>query len=129
VRAAAAACASAAAWLGLLKVGGDLGGATLVAAFTFVFALPPLLGTLCALPALRGRDVAAAGIAAAVAGPLVTVVAGWNDMSYDNKTAVVALGTVMWLAVCGGLGSLTAWATGAAIDGVRRPTVPPSPSR
>lgn len=129
MRAAAAACASAVAWLGLLKVGGDLGGATLVVAFTFVFALPPLLGTLCALPGLRGRDVAAAGIAAAFAGPLITVVTGWNEMSYDNNTAVVALGTGVWLAVCIGLGSLMAWATGAGIDGVRRPTGPPSPSR
>jgi len=119
---------SALVWLALVRVGSDWGGATLLLSFVFVFALPPLLGALCALPGLRGRDVAIAGIAAAFAGPLMTMVTGWDDMSYDNDTAVVAFGTIVWLAVGGGLGSLTSWATGAAIDGLRTPTAPPSPS-
>ncbi|MCC6387734.1 MAG: hypothetical protein IT302_10150 [Dehalococcoidia bacterium] len=129
MRAAAAAGASALAWLALLQGGASRGGATLLRAFVSLFVLPPLLGVLAALPGLRGRDVAVAGVAAAFAGPLITMVTNWDNMSYDNNTAVVALGTVVWLAVGGGIGSLTSWATGAAIDGLRTPTGPPSPSR
>jgi len=117
-----------AAWLVISSWAEAFGAGIAPLMFLFLAFGGPLLGTVWSLPALDGHVITRAGCAAAIAGPLMSVVLRLNDMSYDNNAAVVTVGAGFWLLLAGGLGSLVSWGVGAMVNGWREPTVPRAPS-
>jgi len=127
-RVVGAAATSVAAWLVISSWPDAFGAGIAPLMFLFLAFGGPLLGTVWSLPALDGHVITRAGCAAAIAGPLMSVVLRLNDMSYDNNAAVVTVGAGVWLLLAGGLGSLKSWGVGAMVNGWREPTVPRAPS-